>query len=85
VDSKNYGIMRIKGSPSKRLSFWTLRTDIERRYENRNGIWLTKEIASASNLVIAGTSSLSITHEYLDVQELPQLGREGSGVSAEQQ
>jgi hypothetical protein len=78
LDGEDYGIVRIKGSPSKRLSFWTLRTTIERRYENRAGIWMTAEIKSTSDLVIAGTSALSIAYEYLEVEPISQSGMEAS-------
>ena len=75
VDCEDYGLVRIQGSPSKRLSFWTLRTKIERQYENRAGVWMTTRIGSVSDLVVAGPSTLSITYEYLDVEALPPLGK----------
>ena len=64
VDAEDYAIVRIKGSPSKRPSFWTRRTEIDRRYKRFGGIWLPYRFESASRILIFGRSTLSIVYSY---------------------
>jgi outer membrane lipoprotein-sorting protein len=68
VDAEDYSIVRIHGSPAKRPSFWTLRTEIDRRYQKIEGIWLPVRMDSSSNIMIAGQSVLSIEYSYQSVQ-----------------
>jgi len=68
VDADDFGIARITGSLAKRPSFWTLRVTIDRLYQNIQGIWLPRRIESISDIVIAGSSSLSVDYTYLDVR-----------------
>src|SRR5262249_21002267 len=64
VDAEDYGLAKVQGSPSKRLSFWTLKTEITRTYSRVGNVWLTSRIDSASDIVVAGRSSLSIEYTY---------------------
>jgi hypothetical protein len=68
VDAEDYSIVRIHGSPAKRPSFWTLHTEIDRRYRKIDGIWLPDRLDSSSNILIAGQSVLSIEYSYESVQ-----------------
>ena len=67
IDAEDYAIVRITGSPSKRVSFWTLRTEVDRQYQKVNGIWLLVRTNANSDLLIAGRSVLSITYDYSEV------------------
>jgi negative regulator of sigma E activity len=68
VDVEDGAIVRMQGSPAKRPSFWTLSTQIERRYKRIDGVWLCDAMESTSNIVIAGKSSLKVDYNYLDVE-----------------
>jgi hypothetical protein len=71
VDAEDFGVMRVSGSPSKRPSFWTLRTKVERTYAKINGVWLTRRTESASDLLLAGYSTLEIEADYGSVEADP--------------
>jgi hypothetical protein len=68
VDRTDYSIVRIHGSPAKRPSIWTLKTEIDRRYRKVDGIWLPDRLDSSSNIMIAGHSVLSIEYTYESVE-----------------
>jgi len=68
LDAEDYSIVRMHGSPAKRPSFWTLKTEIDRRYRKVDGIWLPDRMDSSSNIMIAGPSVLSIVYTYESVQ-----------------
>src|SRR5215831_7686585 len=71
VDGSDYSIVRIHGSPAKRPSIWTLKTEIDRRYKKVDGIWLPDRMDSSSNIMIAGRSTLSIEYNYESVRTAP--------------
>jgi hypothetical protein len=71
VDGKDYTIVRIHGSPAKRPSIWTIKTEIDRRYKKIDGIWLPDRMDSSSNLRIAGHAVLSIEYTYESVEKTP--------------
>ena len=54
IDAEDFAIARIHGNPSKRPSFWTTNTEIDRRYKRLDGIWLTDSIESTSTIMVAG-------------------------------
>lgn len=64
IDAEDYSIVRIHGAPAKRPSWWTLKTEIDRRYQKVDGIWLPERMDSSSNIMIAGHSVLSIEYRY---------------------
>lgn len=68
IDAEDYSIVRMRGSPAKRPSIWTLKTEIDRRYKKVDGIWLPERMDSSSNIMIAGHSVLSIEYTYNSVQ-----------------
>ncbi len=68
VDAEDYSIVRIHGSPAKKPSMWTLKTEIDRRYKKVDGVWLPDRLDSSSNILIAGHSVLSIEYMYDSVQ-----------------
>jgi len=68
VDAEDGAIVRIQGSPAKRRSFWTLSTEIERRYKRIDGVWLCDVMESTSDIFMGGRSTLKIEYNYLSVQ-----------------
>ena len=67
LDGEDYSIVRLHGSPAKRPSIWTLKTEIDRRYKKVEGMWLPERLDSSSNIVVAGHSVLSIEYSYESV------------------
>jgi hypothetical protein len=68
IDAEDYSIVRIHGTPARRPSIWTLKTEIDRRYKKVDGIWLPERMDSTSNIMIAGHSVLSIEYTYDSVE-----------------
>ena len=68
VDAQDYGIAKVQGAPSKKLSFWILKARVTRTYTRVGNVWLTNRIESDSDLFIAGHSNLSIEYTYSSIQ-----------------
>ena len=64
LDATDYGICRIHGSPSKRVSLWVSKVDIDKRLRRINGIWLADRIESSSNIRFAGNVRMQIEYTY---------------------
>jgi hypothetical protein len=67
VDAEDGAIGRIHGAPAKRPSFWTLHTEIDRRYKRISGFWLFDTMESNSDIFIGGHSTLKVNHSYVSV------------------
>jgi hypothetical protein len=82
VDAEDWGIVRIQGSPTKRPSFWTRKTVIDRRYKRMDGMWLNDRLESISDVLVAGRSSLTIQYSYESIETDPQYRVRGdSGIA----
>jgi hypothetical protein len=68
VDAEDGALVRLQGSPAQRPSFWTLNTQVERRYERIDGVWLCVDMESTSDILIAGRSTLKVDYDYSIVQ-----------------
>ena len=68
IDAEDYGIAKVQGTPSKKLSFWVLKTEVTRTYTRVGNVWLTNRIESVSDIFIAGHSDLSIDYAYSSIQ-----------------
>jgi hypothetical protein len=68
VDAEDGAIVRLQGEPAIRPSFWTLATEVERRYERISGVWLCVDMESASNIFVAGRSTLKINYDYVKIE-----------------
>jgi hypothetical protein len=64
VDAEDYGIIRLKGTSAKKVSFWASHTEIDRRYKKIDGMWLLDRMDSSSDIKLAGRSELSIEYAY---------------------
>jgi hypothetical protein len=71
IDAEDYAIVRLHGEPAKKPSFWTLSTEIDKRYRKVDGMWLSDRIDSTSNIFVAGRSTLTIEYAYLNVLTSP--------------
>ncbi len=71
IDAEDYAIVRVQGIPAKKPSFFTLKTEIDKRYRKIDGIWLTDRLDSWSDIFIGGHSTLSIEYQYESVQTEP--------------
>lgn len=69
LDAEDWAIVRLQGSPSKRPSFWTQHTEIERQYKRIDGLWLCESMKSISDIFIGGRSTLQIDYSYLAVTQ----------------
>jgi len=70
VDAADYAVSRIHGSPSKRVSVWVSRVEIDRRLCRIEGVWLTDKIESSSSIRLAGDVGLQIEYTYDSVRVL---------------
>jgi outer membrane lipoprotein-sorting protein len=64
VDAEDGAMVRLQGSPAQRPSFWTLSTQVERRYQRIQGVWLCVGMESTSDIFIAGRSTLKVDYDY---------------------
>ncbi|MGD1095678.1 MAG: outer membrane lipoprotein-sorting protein [Bryobacteraceae bacterium] len=71
VDTSDFAIVRMEGSPAKNPSVWTREVHFIRRYEKHGPFWLPASLESESKIVIAGTSTLKI--EYSDYRIEPSV------------
>jgi hypothetical protein len=68
VDMADYAISRVHGFPSKHVSIWVSRVEVDRRLCRIDGVWLTDRIESSSNIHLAGDVRLQIDYTYENVK-----------------
>jgi len=66
IDSEDFAIVRLVGSPAKNPSFWTRNIKIERQYRKYGQFWLPRINSSRSRILIFGSSELMI--DYFDYE-----------------
>jgi hypothetical protein len=71
IDAEDYAIVRLHGAPAKKPSFWTLKTEIDKRYRKIEAMWLPDRLDSSSDIFVAGHSTLSIEYVYRTVLTSP--------------
>jgi hypothetical protein len=65
VDAKAFAIARVEGEPAVNPSWWTLKTDFKRSYQEISSIWLPESNESETKVRIFGTAVLTIKYgEY---------------------
>src|SRR5262245_25340583 len=64
-------LMRVPGALAKRPSFWTRRVDITRCYRRIGGVRVPIEMRSTADVRLMGTSTFSMTYEYVMINERP--------------
>jgi hypothetical protein len=87
VDAKTFAIAQVQGEPAVNPSWWTVKTDFKRSYQEIGSFWLPESNESETKVRIFGTAVLSIKYgEYqiteahnsntaLDVEAKPSNGR----------
>jgi hypothetical protein len=78
VDAADYAVSRVHGSPSKHLSIWVSKVEIDRHLCRIEGVWLTDKIESSSNIRFAGDVGLQIEYTYDNVKVLNAGASKGS-------
>jgi hypothetical protein len=71
ISTKDFGIVRIVGSPAKRISFWVEHVDFERQYQKIGIFWLPAKDESAAEIRWKGTKLLTIVHTSYSVNGFP--------------
>jgi len=64
IDAEDYGICRVRGVPSKRVSMWISNVEIDRRFRRIEGVWLTDKIESTSDVRFGGNVRVQIEYTY---------------------
>jgi hypothetical protein len=67
LDAEDYAICRIHGTPSKHVSLWIPRAEVDWHFRRINGIWLTDRIESSSDVRVIGTVLMQIQADYANV------------------
>lgn len=75
VDAEDYAMAKMEGQPAKNPSFWTRRVQIIRQYKKVGDFWLPALTWSASDLLIAGRSTLTIEYKNYRINEAVAAGR----------
>jgi outer membrane lipoprotein-sorting protein len=81
VDTQEFAIVRMEGSPAQNPSIWTKKVHFVRQYEKQGDFWLPALIQSNSDVLIAGKSSLTITYSGYQINK----GSAGAEATAIQQ
>jgi hypothetical protein len=68
VDSADYGVSRVHGVPSKHVSMWVSRVEIDKRLCRIDGVWLPDKIESSTSIRFVGDVSLQIEYAYDSVK-----------------
>lgn len=71
ISTKDFGIVRIVGTPAKRISFWVEHVDFERQYQKIGIFWLPAKDESAAKIRWKGTKLLTIVHASYAVNGFP--------------
>src|SRR6266446_7719154 len=65
VDAKDFAIAQVEGEPAVNPSWWTVKTDFTRSYQNIGSFWLPESNESETKVRIFGSAVLTIKYgEY---------------------
>ena len=68
LDSADYAVTHVHGVPSKHVSVWVSRVEIDRRLSRIEGVWLTNKIESSTSIHLVGDVVLQIEYVYDSVK-----------------
>ena len=57
-------LVRIQGSLARPPSFWIRHVDIDRRYQRIGGVQMPVSLQSVARVLVAGTSTFTVTYQY---------------------
>ncbi len=63
IDVEDYAVVRIEGSPARKLSFWIERADFVRQYQKIGGFWLPQRDETFVQVRLYGKKALTIDHQ----------------------
>ena len=69
VDANTFAIARVKGEPAVNPSWWTVKTDFTRRYQEIGSFWLPESNQSETKVRIFGTAVLTIKYGEYQITE----------------
>lgn len=77
IDKGDFAIVRMEGNPAKNPSIWTRKVRFVRRYEKHGRFWLPASVESESEILAAGSSTLTIRYlDYrIETRDEPAAGR----------
>jgi hypothetical protein len=67
LEAESADLVRIEGELSRRPSLWTRKVKILREYERIAGVHVPVAMSSTANVLIVGTSTFSMTYQYLEI------------------
>jgi hypothetical protein len=70
VDAKAFAITQVQGEPAVNPSWWTLKTDFKRNYQEIGNFWLPESNESETKVRIFGTAILTIKYGDYQVTEV---------------
>jgi hypothetical protein len=71
ISKEDFGIVRIVGSPAKKISFWVERVDFVRQYQKIGIFWLPTKDETTADIRWKGTMLLTIAHADYAVNGFP--------------
>ncbi len=74
VSAKDFAITRVEGEPAVNPSWWTLKTDFQRSYQNIGDFWLPESNESETKVRILGTAVLSIEYREYQITQAASTG-----------
>jgi hypothetical protein len=69
VDAKAFAIAQVQGEPAVNPSWWTLKTDFKRSYQEIGNVWLPESNESETKVRIFGTAVLTIKYGEYQITE----------------
>ena len=65
LDAADYAICRVHGVPSRRVSLWISRAEVDWRFKRMDtGVWLTETVESSSDVRLVGPVLMKINYAY---------------------
>lgn len=71
VSAKDFAITRVEGEPDVNPSWWTVKTDFQRRYQKIGDFWLPETNKSETKVRIFGTAVLTISYGEYQITQAP--------------
>jgi len=69
IDAKAFAIARVEGEPAVNPSWWTVKTDFKRNYQEIGSFWLPESNESETKVRIFGTAVLTIKYGEYQITE----------------
>ena len=69
VDANAFAIARVEGEPAVNPSWWTVKTDFTRRYQEIGSFWLPQSNQSETKVRVFGTAVLTIKYGEYQITE----------------